>query len=349
MRKLSTNPNIDNSDPANFPDGRIKNNTGAGDGTPVDERVYGDIHQLIAYLMRRYNIVPNELPDNVTNGYQIAEAFKALPAKNDFIIPLSSASGVLQTNVKLGSVEENEYFICLASNDYSSETQIKGTDSGVFSVTTNQPFKSGEFVRMVKKASVVEISRLVDFNNIDAVVAAYNFLKAATYSQEIAGTSNQVATNPLSNALSFVERVNGSSSSMSLATALRNGLYSKEHFEIVSNLGTPDLRNKGFFSGLDLGGTPVGQNLTVGGDVLTAVVTNSVDNFSIVRCTLRNSMPNNNYKINISLESQGSFNNDTRTLSPMFKIINNNTFDIACREYNQNTQNLKFHLEAIKY
>ena len=33
---------------ANYPYGRIKDNTGAGDGTPVNEFVYGDIHQFFA-------------------------------------------------------------------------------------------------------------------------------------------------------------------------------------------------------------------------------------------------------------------------------------------------------------
>ena len=86
MRILSSNPNVDNSDLVNFPDGRIKDNDGSGNGTGINERTNGDIHQTISRLMRKYGIVPNGLPDNVTNGYQIVEAIQALASKNDFII-----------------------------------------------------------------------------------------------------------------------------------------------------------------------------------------------------------------------------------------------------------------------
>ena len=64
MRKLNSNPNVDNSDLSNYPDGRIKNDTGAGNGTPVNESVYGDAHQTIAKLMRLYNITGNKIHDN---------------------------------------------------------------------------------------------------------------------------------------------------------------------------------------------------------------------------------------------------------------------------------------------
>ena len=41
MRKLDSNPNVDNSDLINYLHGRIKDNSGVGDGTAVNERVYG--------------------------------------------------------------------------------------------------------------------------------------------------------------------------------------------------------------------------------------------------------------------------------------------------------------------
>lgn len=85
MRALNSNPNVDNSDLSNYPDGRVKDNTGSGNGTGVNERVYGDLHQAIAKLMRLYGIIPSGLPDNEANGFQIVEALKALASKNDYI------------------------------------------------------------------------------------------------------------------------------------------------------------------------------------------------------------------------------------------------------------------------
>jgi len=45
MRTKKDAPNIDLSDLANWPDGRIKDDTGAGDGTSVNEYMYGDIQE----------------------------------------------------------------------------------------------------------------------------------------------------------------------------------------------------------------------------------------------------------------------------------------------------------------
>ena len=44
-RNKALQPNIDGSDLTNYPDKRIRNNDGSGNGTPVNEQVYGDIHE----------------------------------------------------------------------------------------------------------------------------------------------------------------------------------------------------------------------------------------------------------------------------------------------------------------
>ena len=43
-RLLTNKTNVDNTD-ADYPNGRIKDDTGSNNGTPVDEDVYGDLHQ----------------------------------------------------------------------------------------------------------------------------------------------------------------------------------------------------------------------------------------------------------------------------------------------------------------
>lgn len=61
-----------------YPYGAIKNDTGVGDGTPVDFQVYNDIHQFFSHLFAKSSITANGLPDNLTNGFQLYEAFEKL-------------------------------------------------------------------------------------------------------------------------------------------------------------------------------------------------------------------------------------------------------------------------------
>lgn len=63
--------------PYNF--GRIKDNTGSGDGTPVDEDVYGDMHQFYESILSVASVTPNDLEENGSNGYQYTQAILAIP------------------------------------------------------------------------------------------------------------------------------------------------------------------------------------------------------------------------------------------------------------------------------
>jgi hypothetical protein len=82
MRLLSNIPNTDAPD-SNYPGGRIRNKNNSTVppviGTPIIEELYGDIVQFFQRLLVLGSVTPNELPDNVTNGYQLIEALtKAL-------------------------------------------------------------------------------------------------------------------------------------------------------------------------------------------------------------------------------------------------------------------------------
>lgn len=61
-----------------YPFGRIRDDDGTGNGTPVDTSVYGDFHQFFAKLASESGITLNNLPDNQTNGYQYIEALRLL-------------------------------------------------------------------------------------------------------------------------------------------------------------------------------------------------------------------------------------------------------------------------------
>jgi len=348
MRKLSSNENVILSDP-NYPNGRIRNNTGTGNGTPVNENVYGDIHVNKDKLMDLYGIEPNGLPDNEANGYQIIEAYRALASKNDFILPLSLVSGVLSVPIKLGFMLDNEQVVCKAGFDLDSETEIKGSDAPTFTLTINGSFKANEYVRLIKTASGVTLVRLADSVSLDAMVLALAYLKKASQAEENAGAIDTKATTPLTNLVAFMRRVNGVDSATFLATALVNGLYPKEHFSIVAGLVNKTL-NIGSFSGVDIDSGSLGTTYTVAGNVVSATLTAKVNNSSTIRVVLANTMTDTNYYVRIFIQSlSADIDDDNNIGSAVYKVINATTIDVNVTEFASQTQNLKFVIEAVKF
>lgn len=63
-----------------YPYGKIINDSGIGDGTPVDEQVYNDVHQFFERMFDQSGLTANGQPDNSTNGFQLYEALQALVA-----------------------------------------------------------------------------------------------------------------------------------------------------------------------------------------------------------------------------------------------------------------------------
>ena len=349
MRILSSNPNVDKSDLVNFPDGRIKDNDGSGNGTGINERTNGDIHQTISRLMRKYGIIPNNLPDNVTNGFQIVEAIQALASKNDFVLALTDVGGVLSVPIKFSFMDENESVVCKSGINLASQTKIKGSDATTFNTTYVGSFKNNEYVRVIKTASGVTIVRLADAVSLDAMVAELNFLKKANETEENVGDIDTKATTPLSNLTAFIRRVIGVDSANYLATAIRNGLYPKEHFDIVENIGSSPVKNTGWFSGLNIsvGGT---INYPVGGNIVSAqsFVLSGQNNEQFILVTMQNAMTNTNYYVRSFAESQGDIRSDNDINGIVFKPMSTTTFQIGIKESAPGVQNLMIHLEVVQ-
>lgn len=76
-RSLANKTNVDAPD-GYYPYGRIRDNDGTGNGTPVSEQVYGDFHQFFEKLMAVAGITANELPDNDYNEFQLYDALSSL-------------------------------------------------------------------------------------------------------------------------------------------------------------------------------------------------------------------------------------------------------------------------------
>lgn len=83
MRILANKTNVVAPD-ADYPYGRIKDNPGNNTGTPINEQVYGDIHQFFERMMDKQagapvgTVTPNDLPENEDNGFQMFEALEGV-------------------------------------------------------------------------------------------------------------------------------------------------------------------------------------------------------------------------------------------------------------------------------
>lgn len=156
MARNKTNaPNIQ-SPSADYPDGRIRDNDGTNNGTPVNEFIYGDIHENIAKLMRRYSISYNNLPDNESNGYQIIEALKSLPNKNNKRVNVNGASTNILLPLKLSKLENNEIFIGLAQTSSENKTDALGVvDNTSKPLNILEPFESGDYLIIINTDSNV--------------------------------------------------------------------------------------------------------------------------------------------------------------------------------------------------
>ncbi len=341
-------PNIDLSDLPNYPDGRIKDNSGSGDGTPVNRLLYSDLHEFFAKIMRMANIAYSGLPDNETNGHQLVAAAIALAGKNDFVYPISDIAGIVNIATDLAILKDGEIMMAKAGFNFVSQANIKGVQPTLYNITVPSAFKTNDYVLLIKSGSGFNIIRLAEGNNIDAIVAEYNYLKAATTTDEFAGISNSSATTPYTNQLAFARRVIGLDSAMFLATTSRNGLFSKEDKAILDGLQDP-VKNRGWFSGLNIA-TPVGTMLPRFGDVVSATVItpdNPADE-TFVRVVVQNAMGWPNYYVRMFVESEASLGVDNDGCCPVFKKEAATQFLIGIKETAPGTQSLKIHIEVVQ-
>lgn len=354
MIPLQSNPNVDNSDLANYPNGRIKDNTGTGNGTPVNRNVYGDLHANISKLMRLYDIVPSGFPDNESNNYQIIEALIALASKNDYIYPLTTnGSTTLNIDIKLSLMKEGEFLVCLASANKTSETLIKGSGTTTFAVTYSGSFKANEYVRVIKTASGVSIIRIADWNSLNAMVGELLFLKKASQAEENAGIIDTVATTPLVNKVTFTKRVNGDDSDNYLAKPTgdpdeRNGLMSKEDKAVIDSIGSGKTKNIGWVSGVDPGG-PAGALPTSGGGVSASTALTGGVNESTITVNIPVAMNGTSYYVKLFPQSEGMVGQDDDITGVVFRPVTDTQFTFTLGSTTSTTQSLKFYFETVNF
>lgn len=75
MRKL-LDANFVDPATSDYPKGRVRDKAGAVQGTTGNEILFGDLMQFFQKLVIDAGITENDLPENVTNGYQLLDALK---------------------------------------------------------------------------------------------------------------------------------------------------------------------------------------------------------------------------------------------------------------------------------
>jgi hypothetical protein len=119
-RDLENLPNVD-APSSDYPHGRIRDRSGSTPGTPVNEEVYGDMHQFFAKLLAEASVTPNNLPDNEYSGFQL---FQAL---TDYIVLLNG--GLRRKVINIGSWDMDSTSSLNVAHGISDWTKIRSASA----------------------------------------------------------------------------------------------------------------------------------------------------------------------------------------------------------------------------
>jgi len=164
MRTLTSTPGVDPATP-DYPDGRVRDESGSIEGTSLQETLHGDLWQLLYLLMRDANLTPNGLPDNVTNGYQLAEALDDRISRKSIFRTQTSA---VITPLMTGTQSDIYSMVTDASNDYD-DLKISGTinlgqpDSGFGDTLIIRVYAGGAVIRTFNQTFTGGEKEIVSF------------------------------------------------------------------------------------------------------------------------------------------------------------------------------------------
>lgn len=343
--------NIDKSNLTAYPNGQILDNTGPGTGTPIICVTASDIWMFFDKLMRQAQLPFNAEFDNETNGYQFVQACQALASKSDFVLPLTTSAGVLQIPTALQILQTNEKLICKADADFASETQIKGTAATLYTLSTTSPYKTGDYVMLIRTSGGVQLIRMVTADNINLIVSENAYLKAANNAAEDTGTSTVLATTPASGEYIFTKRVTDPTAAIPfLATDSTPGLMSAADKTALDGFTSP-IKNIGSFGNVDAGGGTVGALAPCLGDISTAQITavSGGGEWTAYRVTFANEMADTDYFVRFSCESSGTLSVDSNIYTPTFKVFSTTQFDFSLwQSPSGGVQNIKVHCEVVQ-
>lgn len=178
-RDKALQTNIDGSDLVAYPNKRIRNNDGSGNGTPVDEYNYGDIHELMAKFMRDSKLPYNGLPDNEQNGHQLYEAFLNVAGKNALVKNLSLFNATtISIPIKIDVLKADETLLFKSSFDsLPTYVNIKGTDGVTKALNIAGVFKVNQLVRLINTPTQIILLGLYDTQNAPDLIARLTTLE----------------------------------------------------------------------------------------------------------------------------------------------------------------------------
>lgn len=156
---------------SDYPDGQIKDNTGANNGTKINVKSNGDFHQFFAKLLRLVGVSPSGLPENEYSGFQYIDASLRLFRKYGELIRYDgsssyTASVVLQPivtimpgtgpgqGIALADITSNDEYdlgVVKVVNDSSNSVAINEFPGNVVTINYASPpytLAAGKFVEL---------------------------------------------------------------------------------------------------------------------------------------------------------------------------------------------------------
>ncbi len=143
MEQIKNLPNTE-APSVDYPNGSIKDDTGLLDGTPVNRLVFSDMFQFFGKMFDESFLIPNDLPDNETNGYQLYQAFFApfLKLNGWFNERVSAEDITVATITDIATVELSNTFAfgiaLVASPATPSVKNLKLSDGSLVGSYTDQ-------------------------------------------------------------------------------------------------------------------------------------------------------------------------------------------------------------------
>ena len=140
-----------------YPDGQIKNQTTEEQGTPVVESIYGDLLASVYKTIRNAGLVPNELPDNETNGYQFLTALKRLSNEiNDLKQIITVDELDMTVGFNFDHLPNNYLILGQVSDTVEKDEEYSLTGSGgsvVLTVVSDKRIEASSYVLLIKNGS----------------------------------------------------------------------------------------------------------------------------------------------------------------------------------------------------
>lgn len=160
-------PNIDTTDPTNYPQGNLKDDPAGLTGTPVNVLTNADIHQTFYRALERTELTANGLPDNVSNGYQYSSAL-GLENWVSFSLPAFTAVG--GGSMTGGTVVYNRYMRSGKTLHYQAKITGVTVSGTVISAYVNLTGALG--TTQLAANAVGGIRQLCGFVNITDILVA---------------------------------------------------------------------------------------------------------------------------------------------------------------------------------